>query len=147
MAMTTLTVGHIAEPTLRWTQAGKAVLELRVNATRSRKTQDGQWEDDGAQLWASTTFWEDEAQRLADQLGKGDRVTVIGDLVEEEYTTRDGAPAVKHVIRFPRLIEVRPKRDRQQPQQYAPQPAQQPAQGQWGQDQGYPQPQSPTPPF
>lgn len=127
MSMSTITTGRIAEPELRFTGNGKALLELRVAATRSQKDkQTGQWSDDGAPLWVAATFWEDEAQRLADALHKGDQVTVSGDLVLEEYQKRDGTPGQKHVVRFPRFLGVVPKRTRQ-----APQPANTPPPTQW----------------
>lgn len=111
MSMSTITTGRIAEPELRFTANGKALLELRVAATRSQKDkQTGQWSDDGAPLWVAATFWEEEAQRLADALHKGDRVTVSGDLVLEEYQKRDGTPGQKHVLRFPRFLGVVPRR-------------------------------------
>ena len=99
------------EPELRFTQQGKAVLEVSVNGTRSQKDkQTGQWSDDGAPLWVAAAFWEDEAQRLAGALHKGDQVTVSGDLVLEEYQKRDGTPGQKHVLRFPRFLGVVPRR-------------------------------------
>ena len=112
MSMSTITTGRIAEPELRFTSNGKALLELRIAATRSQKDkQTGQWSDDGAPLWVAATFWEDEAQRLADALHKGDQVTVSGDLVLEEYQKRDGTPGQKHVLRFPRFLGVVPRRN------------------------------------
>ncbi len=103
--------GMIAEPVLRYTPQNKAVLELRINATASqRDKQTNQWEDIGSPLWVGVTFWEDEAQRLADALHKGDQVTVSGDLVLEEYQKRDGTPGQKHVLRFPRFLGVVPRR-------------------------------------
>ena len=71
MSMSTITAGRIAEPELRFTTNGKALLELRIAATRSQKDKTtGQWSDDGAPLWVAATFWEDEAQRLAEALGE-----------------------------------------------------------------------------
>ena len=103
--------GMIAEPVLRYTPQNKAVLEVSVNGTRSQRDKTtGQWSDDGAPLWVAATFWEDEAQRLADALHKGDQVTVSGDLVLEEYQKRDGTPGQKHVLRFPRFLGVVPRR-------------------------------------
>ena len=111
MSMSTITTGRIAEPELRFTTNSKALLELRIAATRSQKDKTtGQWSDDGAPLWVAATFWEDEAQRLADALHKGDQVTVSGDLVLEEYQKRDGTPGQKHVLRFPRFLGVVPRR-------------------------------------
>ena len=111
MSMSTITTGRIAEPELGFTPNGKPLLELRIAPTRAQKDKTtGQGSDDGAPLWVAATFWEDEAQRLADALHKGDQVTVSGDLVLEEYQKRDGTPRQKHVLRFPRFLGVVPRR-------------------------------------
>ena len=99
------------EPELRFTQQGKAVLEVSVNGTRSQKDkQTGQWSDDGGQLWVRASFWERDAEHLASFLHKGDKVTISGDLVVEEYTTRDGTAGSKLVVRYPKFEGVIPKR-------------------------------------
>ena len=113
MALTAQAVGHIAEPDLKFTNSGKAVLELRINVTARRKDrQTGEWADDGAPNWVGATFWESEAERLAEILHKGDKVTVIGTLVKETYQKRDGGDGVKDVLRFPTLLDVVSKADR-----------------------------------
>ena len=100
------------EPELRFTQQGKAVLEVSVNGTRSqRDKQTSEWSDDGGQLWVRASFWERDAEHLASFLHKGDKVTISGDLVVEEYTTRDGTAGSKLVVRFPRFEGVIPKRN------------------------------------
>ena len=99
------------EPELRYTPQNKAVLEVSVNGTRSQKDkQTGQWSDDGGQLWVRASFWERDAEHLASFLHKGDKVTISGDLVVEEYTTRDGTPGSKLVVRYPKFEGVIPKR-------------------------------------
>lgn len=120
--MTALAIiqGRIASPELKFTQQNKSVLELRICATRRAKDkQTGEWGDDGAPLWLSATFWEAEADRLADSLAKGDTVTIQGDLVVEEYQTRDGGQGSKLVVRFPRFLGVVPKQAQQQAHQFA----------------------------
>lgn len=110
MSMETTTTGNIAEPTLRYTQAGKAVLELRIGATRRAfNKQTNEWEDDGSPLWVSASFWEQEAEHLADILSKGAKVSVAGTVIREEYETAQGH-GEKLVIRFPRFLGIVPKR-------------------------------------
>lgn len=107
MSMSTITEGRIAEPQLRFTPQQRAVLELRICATCRRKDKtSGEWSDDGEPLWVSATFWDRDADRLADTLHKGDMVTVTGDLVIESYQGQDGVTREKHVIRFPRFKGV-----------------------------------------
>lgn len=120
--MTALAIiqGRIAAPELRFTPAGKGVLELRVCATRRTKDkQTGEWADDGGALWLSATFWEAEAERLTDSLAKGDTVTIQGDLVMEEYQTRDGGQGSKLVVRFPRFLGVVPRTPQNGAHQFA----------------------------
>ena len=145
MALTAQAVGHIAEPDLKFTNSGKAVLELRINVTARRKDrQTGEWADDGAPNWVGATFWESEAERLAEILHKGDKVTVIGTLVKETYQKRDGGEGVKDVLRFPTLLDVVSKADRSN----APQRSQEAAGGAYagrqytGQGQQFTQPQT-----
>ncbi len=112
-AQATIT-GRISDPELRHTPQGKAVLELRICATRRAKDKTtGEWGDDGAPLWIGATFWEREAENIAATVGKGDSVSVTGDLVLEEYTTRDGGKGSKLVVRFPRFLGVVPKAGQQ----------------------------------
>lgn len=112
MAAKALVTGAIANPELRHTQQGKAVLELRINGTASeRDRQTNQWADLGEPLWVSATFWEEEAERLAAALTKGDRVSVEGTLVIESYQRRDGSGGTKHVLRFPRFLGVIPRKN------------------------------------
>ena len=110
MSMETTTTGNIAEPTLRYTQAGKAVLELRIGATRRAfDKQTNEWADDGSPLWVSASFWEQEAEHLAEILHKGSKVSVSGTVIREEYETSQGH-GEKLVIRFPRFLGIVPKR-------------------------------------
>ena len=109
MSMETITTGNIAEPTLRYTQAGKAVLELRIGATRRAfNKQTNEWDDDGSPLWVSASFWEQDAEYLADILSKGAKVSVAGTVIREEYETNQGR-GEKLVIRLPRFLGIVPK--------------------------------------
>ena len=109
MSMETTTTGNIAEPTLRYTQAGKAVLELRIGATRRVFDKQAQtWSDDGSPLWVSASFWEQEAEHLTEILHKGDKVSVSGTVIREEFETAQGH-GEKLVIRFPRFLGIVPK--------------------------------------
>lgn len=111
MALRALTTGAIAEPVLRWTPQQKPVLDLRINATASaRDKTSGQWSEIGSPLWVSATFWDDEAKHLSEVLGKGDRVTVEGNLVVESFERRDGTAGQKYVLRFPRFLGLVPSR-------------------------------------
>ena len=128
------------EPELRFTQQGKAVLEVSVNGTRSQKDKTtGQWSDDGGQLWVRASFWERDAEHLASFLHKGDKVTISGDLVVEEYTTRDGSQGSKLVVRYPKFEGVIPKRNAKPIQQANTASFGTPANDPWGNSTPTPQ--------
>ena len=128
------------EPELRYTPQNKAVLEVSVNGTRSQKDKTtGQWSDDGGQLWVRASFWERDAEHLASFLHKGDKVTISGDLVLEEYQKRDGTPGQKHVVRFPRFLGVIPKRTAKPIQQANTASFGTPANDPWGNNPQTPQ--------
>ena len=132
--------GMIAEPALRYTPQNKAVLEVRINATASQRSkQTNQLEDIGSPLWVGVTFWEDEAQRLADALHKGDQVTVEGVLVNETFEKRDGGEGSKLVVRFPKFLGVIPKRNAKPIQQANTASFGTPANDLWGNNPQTPQ--------
>jgi single-strand DNA-binding protein len=166
--------GSIAEPDMRFSQQGKAMLNLRINATYRRlNKQTNEWEDHGAQLWYGATLWERDAERWAELLHRGDQVSIRGIHVKREYQAHDGSTVLADDIANAKMLGYRPKATQpggQQPQQYAPQPgyaqpasddpwrtqgqqpqppqpAPQQAQAGWGPEQGFPQPQNPNPPF
>ncbi len=131
MALRAQITGAITEPVLRFTPRQQAVLDFRINATavvRNKST--GQWEDVGAPLWVSVAFWEHDAQTLKDVLGKGDRVTVEGTLIQETYQRRDGGEGSSLSLRWPKFLGVVPSR-RKSPQAAVPSPADQPPVDPW----------------
>ena len=110
MSIETTVTGRIAEPELRYTQQGKAVLDLRICATRRALNKNtNEWADDGEPLWVSAPFWERDAEYLAEILGKGSEITVTGTLAMETYETPNGRGS-KLVVRFPRFKGLVPKR-------------------------------------
>ena len=112
-----------ATPELRYTPQNKAVLDVSIGATlRQHNKQTDQWNDVGEPLWLRTSFWEEEAQRLADVLQKGDRVTVEGTLTLQSWTGRDGQAGQSLELRGPRFLGVVPRRQTNT-QGQAPQPA------------------------
>ena len=107
MPATVTVTGHISEPVLRWTQGGHPVLALSIGATPRRKNREtGQWEDDGATLWINATLWDAEAESAYELLRKGDAVIATGTLAIETYTTANGQPGQKLVLRFPKVAKA-----------------------------------------
>ena len=83
------TAGVIAEPEMRFTQQGKAVLSIRLAFNDSRYNEETrQWENTKT-FYVDATAWEQTAERLADQIRKGDQVYVSGRL-ETQSWEKDG---------------------------------------------------------
>lgn len=84
----TATGNLTADPTLRFTTAGTPVASFTVACNDRRKNAAGQWEDAGT-LWVRCAAWGRLAEAAAEQLAKGDAVTVTGHLRPDDYE-RDG---------------------------------------------------------
>ena len=83
------TAGVIAEPEMRFTPQGKAVLSIRLAFNDSRYNEETrQWENSKT-FYVDATAWEQTAERLADQIRKGDQVYVSGRL-ETQSWEKDG---------------------------------------------------------
>ena len=82
-------IGNLgADPELRYTPGGKAVTDLRVAVNDNRKGPDGEWIEET--LWFRVSVWEQQAERLAEQLRKGNKIYAEGQLRAREYEARDG---------------------------------------------------------
>lgn len=76
-------------PELRFTPTGKAVCTLPLVFSKSKKTDNGGWTNDG-EFWVRGTVWDKQAENCAETLDKGDRIFVSGELVERKYTDKEG---------------------------------------------------------
>lgn len=88
--MSTITVvGNVAaDPELRFTSSGKAVVSLSIGET-PRKRQGNEWVD-GETSWHNVQAWNGLAENIAETIRKGHRVIVTGRLEQESYDTREG---------------------------------------------------------
>ena len=107
--------GNIGQqPEVRFAQTGTTTLNVSIGCTPRRKDRDSdRWEDDGAPLWITVTLWGDEAERLADVLHTGDRVSVNGILKRRVYDRRDGGQGEALELVGARDLAVIPKPDSQ----------------------------------
>lgn len=81
----------VADPDLRFSNAGKAIGKLRVVATDRRKNDStGQWED-GDSTFLDVTVFGFDAETIAEEVKKGDQVIATGRLKTREYQKRDGS--------------------------------------------------------
>ena len=89
MFQTTLTANVTRDPELRYTNAGKAVLNLSLAHNSRTKDTNGQWVD-GETTFLEAVLWEDLAEHAAESLHRGDRVLVAGAVTVEAYATSEG---------------------------------------------------------
>lgn len=91
MTLPTLTgIGRIGQqPELSFTPSGVPILKFSVASSRSKKNDDGTWEDT-ATTWLNVSIWREEAQRLAEILTKGAQIAYSGELHARQYDRSDG---------------------------------------------------------
>lgn len=89
MALPRITAtGNVAtDPELRFTPNGDPVLGFRIACNERRKDANGTWVD-GKRIFLNINVWKN-AEQLADDISKGDEITVEGRLHEREYE-KDG---------------------------------------------------------
>jgi single-strand DNA-binding protein len=84
-------VGNLtADPDLRFTSAGVAVLDFTVASTpRVYDRESGEWKDDNT-LFLRCNLWRQAAENAARSLTKGTRVIVQGRLKQRSFETKEG---------------------------------------------------------
>lgn len=84
-------VGNLtADPDLRSTPAGVAVLDFTVASTpRVYDRESGEWKDDDT-LFLRCSVWRQTAENAAQSLTKGTRVIVHGRLRQRSFETKEG---------------------------------------------------------
>lgn len=79
----------VADPELRFTGSGKAVVSIRVACSERKKDASGNWVD-GDATFLTVNAWNDLAENITTTLTKGDTVTVFGKLKQRSYQAKDG---------------------------------------------------------
>jgi single-strand DNA-binding protein len=84
-------VGNLtADPELRFTQSGAAVVNFTVASTpRVFDKNSGEWKD-GDALFMRCNQWRQPAENVAESLTRGARVIVTGRLKQRSFETREG---------------------------------------------------------
>jgi single-strand DNA-binding protein len=112
-------IGNLgADPELRYTPSGKAVTNLRVAVNDRSRGADGEWVEET--MWIGVEVWEQQAERLAEQLRKGNKIYAEGQLRAREYEARDGQKRTALELRFARVVnlERRPREEGAEGGQY-----------------------------
>ena len=90
-----------ADPELRFTPGGKAVASVTVIASERRKNpQTEQWEDGDRSPFINVSVWDKAAEALAEEVTKGQRVLVTGQLFQREYEKRDGTKGYSTELKY-----------------------------------------------
>jgi single-strand DNA-binding protein len=79
----------VDDPELRFTPSGLALAKFRIVASSRKKNEQDEWVDDKT-LWIDATCWRQLAENVAESIGKGDLITVVGRLQTEEWTNKEG---------------------------------------------------------
>ena len=79
----------VDDPELRFTPSGLALAKFRLVASSRKKNDAGEWVDDKT-LWIDATCWRQLAENVAESIGKGDLVTVVGRLQTESWENKEG---------------------------------------------------------
>lgn len=91
--------GITADPEMRYTPQGKAVLSVRLAfSDRKFNEQTREW-DTSKSFYVDGTAWEETAERLSSQLAKGDQVYVEG-RIETQSWEKDGEKKSKPVLQL-----------------------------------------------
>lgn len=87
----TTIVGNLtADPELRFTQSGAAVVSFTVASTpRIFDRQSGEWKD-GDALFMRCNAWRQVAENVSESLFKGNRVLVTGRLKQRSFENKEG---------------------------------------------------------
>lgn len=82
-------IGHLgADPELKFTQGGQAVLRIRLATTEKFKDQSGEMQE--RTEWHSVTVWGKRGEALASILAKGKQVYIEGRIQTRSYDDKNG---------------------------------------------------------
>lgn len=78
-------IGNLsADPELKFTQQGKALVRFTVVTADRFKNAEGTWEDRNTTFW-NCVAWDALAEHIADSLAKGDKAVVFGKAYQKSW--------------------------------------------------------------
>lgn len=80
----------VADPDLRFTQSGAAVVNVTIVQNERRFNKETQRWEDGDAVFLRCNAWRQMAENIAESFVKGDRVIGSGRLKQRSYETREG---------------------------------------------------------
>lgn len=99
-----------ADPELRYTQGGTAVLNIRIATPERFNGKDGQWTE--RTEWHNVVIWGKRGEALANILRKGSSVLVEGTLRTTSYDAKDGGKRYKTAVNATNVILCGGRNDR-----------------------------------
>ncbi|MFA4900937.1 MAG: single-stranded DNA-binding protein [Brevundimonas sp.] len=118
-----------ADPELKMTQGGTAVLKLRIATAERYQGKDGQWTDKTE--WHSVTVWGKRAEGLHTFLAKGMQVYIEGGLHTSSYD-KDGTKVYRTEVNARKVVVCGGKGGERSERAAAPATPRQPAAPQEG---------------
>ena len=109
MAIPTISdvAGITAAPELKFTNSGKAVLNMRLAFNDSKyDEQQGKWVNSKT-FYVDGTAWEQTAERVAEWLAQGDQVYVTGRLETQQWE-QDGQKRSKPILNVQAIRKLAP---------------------------------------
>ncbi len=98
-------IGNLgADPELRYTPSGKAVANLRVAVNHNYRDASGEWQKETQ--WFTVEVWDQAAERVAEQVRKGNKVYAEGRLRTREWEGNDGQKRTSVEIRADRVLSL-----------------------------------------
>jgi len=97
-------VGNLtADPELRFTASGVAMVNISVADSRRYQDRNGDWQEDTS--FFRGTCWRDMAENVAESLTKGARVVISGRLKQRTWETAEGEK--RNVVELD-ILEIAP---------------------------------------
>jgi len=97
-------VGNLtADPELRFTASGVAMVNISVADSRRYQDRNGDWQEDTS--FFRGTCWRDMAENVAESLTKGARVVISGRLKQRTWETNEGEK--RNVVELD-ILEIAP---------------------------------------
>lgn len=88
MASITFTGNVAADPELRFTPTGRAVVRFTVMENKRQQSAAGEWKDGEPNVFRCEA-WQDLAEHIAESCGSGSRVSVTGRVVTDRWVDKD----------------------------------------------------------
>lgn len=96
-------IGNLgADPELRMTQGGHAVLNIRMVTNESYKDRSGEWKEKTE--WHTVVVWGKRAEALSKILSKGQQVYAEGSLHTSSYEDKEGVKRYKTDVQASNVI-------------------------------------------